>query len=92
MRNPYRVLRSPLVTEKLQGKLKLGIYGFWVDKQANKIEIKNAVEKVYNVKVDRVNIINLSGKTKRLRFREGKTSAWKKAVVRLKSGQAITLE
>ncbi len=92
MRNPYIVLKSPLVTEKLQTGTEKGIYGFWVARQANKIEIKNAVEKIYNVRVEKVNVINLRGKKKRLRFREGKTSAWKKALVKLRSGQAITLE
>lgn len=92
MKNPYEIVKSPLITEKLQDQNSLGVYGFLVDRGSNKVEIKYAVEKIYGVNVSRVNIVNLPGKRKRLRFKEGKTSAWKKALVRLKKGQTINLE
>jgi len=58
----------------------------------NKIEIKNAVEKIYNVKVEKVNIMNVKGKTKRIRWnQEGKTPTWKKAIVTLKRGYEIKI-
>ena len=92
MRNPYLVIKSPLITEKLQRKSSLGIYGFMVDRRSNRVEIKHAVEKIYNVKVKKVNIVNMPGKKRRLRFKQGKTAAWKKALVRLKEGQSLEAE
>ena len=88
---PYDVIKSPLVTEKLQRESSLGVYGFLVDKKANKIEIRKALEEIYKVDVIKVNVINMQGKTRRLRFKEGRTPSWKKAVVRLKKGQTIKL-
>jgi len=79
------------MTEKLQDKQAQGIYGFWVDKTANKIEISQAIGKLYNVKVVQVNVINMPAKRRRIRFKEGYTSAWKKAIVRLKEGQSINI-
>ena len=67
----------------------LGKYLFWVDKAANKIEIKKAVEEIYKVKVKSVNTLTMRGKKKRVRFIEGKTPDWKKAVVTLKAGDKI---
>ena len=68
-------------------------YGFIVDKRANKIEIKNAVEKFYNVKVVDVNTMNYSGKSKnrytKAGFIQGRTNAFKKAIVTLKEGDTI---
>lgn len=91
MKSPYEIIKSPLITEKLQDKQAKGIYGFWVDIGANKIEISQAINKIYNVKVTKVNIINMPAKRRRLRFKEGYTSAWKKAIVRLKTGQSINI-
>ena len=88
----YSVLKAPLVTEKTSRLLPQRQYVFWVDKCANKIEIKRAVETIYKVKVEKVNSQIIKGKTKRLRWnQEGKTSSWKKSVVTLKEGFEIKI-
>lgn len=90
MRSPEEVIIAPIVTEKTyrlaneQNK-----YTFRVHPEANKIEIKNAVEKLFNVKVEKVNTINVKPKRKRLGKFEGRTSKWKKAIVTLKEGNKI---
>ena len=87
MREPYKVLIKPILTEKALQKQDNRIYCFSVDRKANKIEVRNAVEKIFGVKVEEVKVINLSGK-KRSRYRkEGHTSSWKKAYVKLKKGE-----
>ncbi|MCD6539896.1 MAG: 50S ribosomal protein L23 [Candidatus Omnitrophica bacterium] len=91
MKDPYLVVKSPLLTERLNRLQPQNIYGFWVDKNANKIEVKYAIEKIYNVKVVKVNIINMPPKRRRLRFKEGHTAFWKKAIVRIKEGQTINI-
>ena len=91
MKDPYLVVKSPLLTERLNRLQPQNIYGFWVDKNANKIEVKYAIEKIYNVKVVKVNIINMPPKRRRLRFKEGHTTSWKKALVRIKEGQTINI-
>ncbi|MBF0384891.1 MAG: 50S ribosomal protein L23 [Candidatus Omnitrophica bacterium] len=85
----YDVIKNLVRTEKgtlLEEERK---YLFQVSRNANKIEIKKAVEEIYKVKVERVNVINVVGKTKRVRMAEGKTTPWKKAIVTLKEGQKI---
>ena len=78
-----------LRTEKGAQALPLNKYLFWVEKGANKIEIKQAVQDIYKVKVDKVNTIMMRGKLKRVRYAVGKTSDWKKAIVTLKEGSKI---
>jgi large subunit ribosomal protein L23 len=85
----YDVLRRPLVTEKntmLQAQNK---YAFEVAKEANKPQIKQAVEKAFKVKVITVNVTKVSGKTRRVGRRMVQTSPWKKAIVTLRSGDKI---
>ena len=82
---------SLLRTEKGSNLLPLNKYLFWVDKKANKIDIRSAVEELYKVKVKRVNTMIARGKKKRVRFIEGKTPDWKKAVVTLKQGDKIDI-
>ena len=91
MKNPYDVVRGLLRTEKGTKMLPLNKYLFWVDKKANKIEIKNAVEDIYKVKVDGVNTLMSRGKPRRVRYALGKTPDWKKAVVTLKEGSKIDI-
>ncbi len=87
MKNPYTVIIKPLFTEKSLYLQEKKTYGFCVDKKANKIDVKNAIEKIFGVKVKDVKIINVSGK-KRTRYRkEGFTSSWKKAYVKLQEGE-----
>jgi large subunit ribosomal protein L23 len=88
------VLKKPIITEKMTKTTdKLGHYGFIVDDNANKIQIRLAVEKMYNVNVERVNTMRLPGKM-RTRYTKGgttkgSTGAYKKAVVTLKKGESI---
>jgi len=92
VRGIYSIIKSPLVTEKSTKDSVYRKYAFWVDKGANKIEIKKAVEKVYNVKVEKVSSMIVKGKMKRLRQNQpGRTVSWKKAVITLKEGSEIKL-
>ncbi len=85
----YKILVKPLVTEKSFKGMEKGQYVFKVNKKANKISVRNAVEKVYDVKVLRVNIITVKGKIVNRGKIAGRTSDWKKAVVTLKPGNTI---
>jgi len=87
----YDILRRPLVTEKntsLQGQNK---YAFEVDSSANKQQVKQAVEKAFNVKVTAVNVMLVPGKERRAGRRVLLSSPWKKAVVTLKPGDKIQI-
>ena len=75
------IIIAPVVTEKSNDGLNEGKYTFKVNKKATKPEIAMAVEKLFNVKVLKVNTINVSGKTRRVGRNYGKTSDWKKAIV-----------
>ena len=90
MQDPYRIVKSLLQTEKGTALGALNKYLVHVDKRANKIEIKKAIETIYSVKVVSVNTISVSGKKKKVRYVEGKTPNWKKAVVTLQEGQQIS--
>ena len=86
------VLRAPVVSEKAALAAESGNqYLFKVSTTANKLEIKRAVEKMFDVKVERVRVLNVKGKTKRFGARLGKRSDWRKAYVRLASGQEIEM-
>lgn len=87
----YYVIKRPLVTEKNSLLAEQGIYVFEVDKTASKSEIKTAVEKFFRVKVSNVNTANCRGRGKRTKFGVGKPVAWKKAMVRLRKGEKISL-
>jgi len=89
MKSPYSIIISPLRTEKGTNLLPFNKYLFCAAKEANKIEIKDAVEQIYKVRVTRVNTQTVKGKKKRVRLVEGKTPAWKKAIVTLKAGDKI---
>ena len=90
MKNIYDVLKGPHLTEKgTIMKEKDNKILFKVASNANKIEIKKAVEEIFKVKVDRVTTMNCSGKTKRMGKYEGKRPDWKKAIVTLKEGEKL---
>ena len=92
LKGSYSVIKSPLITEKSSREVALRKYCFWVDKNANKIEIKRAVELVYKVKVEKVTSMIVKGKTKKVRHNQpGKTSSWKKAIVTLSQGSEIKI-
>lgn len=89
MRDPYQIVNTVLVTEK-GTKLSetLNQYTFKVSRDANKLEIRRAVEALFDVKVGAVNVMNRQGKVKRLRSAKfGRRPSWKKAVVTLKEGK-----
>jgi large subunit ribosomal protein L23 len=90
----HQILIAPVLSEKAASKLldeKTGTYTytFKVSVDANKFEVKSAVERRFEVEVESVNTLIVRGKTRRLRYREGRRSNWKKAIVRLKAGQKI---
>jgi large subunit ribosomal protein L23 len=90
--NFYSILKHPLISEKASKDAAFGKYVFVVNNNANAIEIKKAVEKIYKVKVLKVNTAVIKGKIKRVRYNQpGKTSDWKKAIVTLKKGFEIKL-
>jgi large subunit ribosomal protein L23 len=90
MKSPYEVLLSPLLTEKgTLLKEKENKVLFKVAKDANKIEIKKAVEEIFKVKVESVRTMNYKGKKKRLGRFEGMRPSWKKAIVTLKEGEKL---
>ena len=78
---PEEIIIRPVITEKSNDELQAGKYTFEVNKKATKVEIAKAVEKLFEVKVLNVNTMTVKGKTKRVRYKEGKTSDWKKAIV-----------
>lgn len=83
------ILIEPVVTEKANELREQNKYVFIVHPSATKTEIKEAVSKLFNVKVVNCRTINVMGKMKRLRGKQGRTSSYKKAIVRLASGQTI---
>lgn len=85
-KNPRDVVLEPVVSEKSYGLIDEGKYTFLVDPRSNKTEIKQAVEEIFDVKVDSVNTINRAGKRKRTRFGWGSRKATKRAIVTLKEG------
>lgn len=88
--NIYDVIKKPLVTEKSTvAKDTNNVVAFVVNRDANKIEIKAAAEKLFNVSVDSVRTSNVAGKVKRFGKTMGKRSNWKKAYVTLKEGSNI---
>jgi large subunit ribosomal protein L23 len=89
MRSPYDVLVKPMISEKTIDLMENDKYTFFVAKDANKIEIKKAVEEIFNVTVVDVNTRNQKGKTKRMGRFEGKRPDTKKAIVTLKAGDKI---
>ncbi|HLF34285.1 MAG TPA: 50S ribosomal protein L23 [Cyclobacteriaceae bacterium] len=87
------ILIKPLVTEKVTSLNEKGKYGFIVDKNANKVEIKKAVEKMYGVNVEKVTTMRYMGKEKvrysKTKIMTGKTNNFKKAIVKLTEGEVI---
>ena len=85
----YEVLRRPLITEKNTELQSQGKYAFEIAPEANKRQIKQAVEKAFNVKVTTVNVLTVHGKRRRMGRREVLTPSWKKAIVTLQPGDKI---
>jgi large subunit ribosomal protein L23 len=86
----YDILKAPIITEQSTKLIESqNKYTFKVDRKANKVEIKNAVESIFKVKVLSVNTLNVIPKFKRMGKHEGYKSAYKKAIVKLAEGQKI---
>lgn len=86
----YQIIRYPHVSEKTARlQAESNQYVFEVSKDANKGEIKQAVEGLFEVNVENVQVVKLKGKRKSFRFRAGQQKDWKKAYVRIKAGQTI---
>jgi large subunit ribosomal protein L23 len=85
------IIIHPIITEKSTEKQGFGKYCFKVNKRANKKEIITAVRAAFNVEPVSCNVMNVRGKKKRVRYKLGYTSSWKKAIVTLKEGDKIEL-
>ena len=83
MKTPYDVIRKPVITERSMSGTDMKKYTFEVDVNANKIEIADAIEQIFNVKVIKVNTMNVPGKEKRQGVHVGRRPDRKKAIVRL---------
>ena len=90
--NNYRdIIKAPIITEKSSALASSNIITFSVDVNANKTQIKQAVESIFNVKVESVNTMNVKPKKRRVGRYVGKTNRVKKAIVKLKEGSSIEL-
>lgn len=89
--NPHDIIRRPILTEKSYAGIPAKTYTFEVAKKANKVEIKKAIEEIFNVKVDKVNTRIVGGKLRRQGRNSGYTPDWKKATVKL-SADSKTIE
>jgi large subunit ribosomal protein L23 len=88
----HAVLVQPLLTEKITAlREKTNTVGFIVHPNANRVQIKQAVEALLKVKVEKVNVLNIRGKVKRLGRFSGRRSDWKKAFVTLKKGEKLEM-
>lgn len=90
--NNYRdIIKAPIITEKSSELAANNVITFSVDVRANKTQIKQAIEKIFDVKVENVNTVNVKPKKKRVGRYVGKTNKVKKAIVKLKEGSSIEL-
>ena len=85
------ILIEPLLSEKATKLREVGKYVFKVDPRATKIQIKEAVGRVFGVKVEACTVMNVKGKKRRVRYKMGVTSSWKKAIVTLSKGEVIKI-
>ena len=89
--HPNQVLLAPVVSEKSYSAIAEGKYTFKVHKEAHKTQVRQAVEELFDVEVERVNIVKVQPKPKRRGFISGTRPGWKKAIVQLKPGQTIDI-
>ena len=87
----HEIIIRPIVSERSFSGMELNKYTFEVAKGACKQEIADAVEKIFNVHVTKVNTMNVRGKMKRVRYQAGMTRSWKKAVVTVAEGESIEI-
>lgn len=89
---PRDIILRPCISEKGSSHMELrNQYSFVVARQANKIEIRKAIEEIFDVKVTQVQTMNVKGKARRIGWIRGRTPAWRKAIVRLAEGSRIDL-
>ena len=92
MKEARDIIIKPVVSEKSMLLMQENnTYSFQVNKKANKIEIRKAIQEIFNVKVEKVNTMNVTGKKRRLGRNEGKRPDWKKALVKLAEGDEIEI-
>jgi len=91
MKSPRDIVIRPVVSEKSYGALERNSYTFLVEPQANKTEIKEAIQQIWNVRVLSVNTVNRKGKLKRSRLGSGRRPDQKRAVVKLAPGDSIEI-
>ncbi len=89
--NSNDIIIRPVISEKTTDLAGINKYVFRVSMKANKLMVAHAIRELFGVKPEKINIMNVRGKNRRLRYRTGKRSAWKKAVVTLKPGEKIEL-
>lgn len=90
-KDPRSIIIRPIISEHSYDVMDNNVYTFEVAPDANKIEIKNAVQQIFDVTVKKVNTLNVKPKPKRLRYKSGYTRSWKKAMVTLADGDTIEL-
>ena len=91
MKAAQDIILTPVITERSVDDMAESKYTFKVAKDANKVEIRQAIEAIFNVKVVKVNTLNVKSKPKRVRYQEGRTRTWKKAMVTLAEGETIEI-
>ena len=91
MKDPREVIIRPIITEHSYDMMEKNTYTFEVAKDSNKVEIAQAIEAIFSVKVVKVNTLNVKPKPKRVRVQLGKTRTWKKAMVTLAEGETIEI-
>lgn len=91
MKDPREVIIRPIISEHSYDLMQDGVYTFEVAKTANKVEIAQAVEEIFDVTVIKVNTLNVKAKPKRVRYQVGKTRTWKKAMVTVAEGDSIEI-
>lgn len=89
--NAYDMIIKPVVSEKSYRLMEQNRYTFEVHRDARKEEIARAVEEIFDVKVIKVNTMNITGKPRRVRYNKGLSRSWKKAIVTIKDGDTIDL-
>ncbi len=91
MKDARDIIIRPIITEHSYDLIEMNKYTFEVARSANKIEIAKAVEELFDVKVTKVNTLNVKPKKKRVRYVAGYTRQWKKAIVTIEAGQTIEI-
>lgn len=91
MKDPREVIIRPIISEHSYDMMQENVYTFEVAKSANKVEIAQAIEEIFDVTVVKVNTLNVKAKPKRVRYQVGKTRTWKKAMVTVAEGDSIEI-